>query len=57
VSVRESIQDARERTDDTVVDAHLRQALRAVDRPTGALAECAVCGRVGLPERIATHDC
>ena len=22
-----------------------------------ALAECVVCGAVGLPERIANHDC
>ncbi|MFC7135352.1 MULTISPECIES: hypothetical protein [Salinibaculum] len=27
-----------------------------VDYPT-PLAECPVCGRVGLPERIRIHDC
>ncbi len=28
----------------------------SVDTAT-ALHECAICGAVGLPERIANHDC
>jgi len=36
-------------TDDIGGDMHA-----SVD---AALAECVVCGAVGLPERIANHDC
>jgi len=37
---------------------HLRAALEELDddHPT-PLEECPVCGVVGLPERIAAHEC
>ena len=43
---------------DPDVIGHLHAALRELDPdvPPG-LAECPVCERVGLPERIADHEC
>ena len=38
--------------------AHCHAALRTLDPDLGEpLVECPVCGRVGLPERIAEHRC
>jgi ribosomal protein L32 len=39
-------------------EAHLRGALAACqDFPPTPLVECPLCGKVGLPERIQTHEC
>jgi len=38
--------------------AHLRGALAAWENlPPTPLVECPLCGKVGLPERIQTHEC
>ena len=38
--------------------AHLRGALSVYqDLPPTPLVECPLCGKVGLPERIRTHEC
>jgi len=38
--------------------AHLRGALSVYqDFPPTPLVECPLCGKVGLPERIRTHEC
>lgn len=38
--------------------AHLRGALEEYRKlPATPLVECPFCGKVGLPERIRTHDC
>ena len=38
--------------------AHLRGALVAYRKvPPTPLVECPLCGKVGLPERIRTHEC
>jgi hypothetical protein len=40
------------------VRCELGLALRELERvPEARLSRCAWCGRVGLPERIASHDC
>jgi hypothetical protein len=40
------------------VRCELRWALRELERvPEARLSRCAWCGQVGLPERIASHDC
>jgi hypothetical protein len=37
---------------------HCHAALRALDPDLGdPLVECPVCERIGLPERIAEHEC
>ena len=47
---------ALSRTDEPDVQAHLRAALEECQRlPFTPLAECPVCGRLGLPERIKDH--
>jgi hypothetical protein len=46
------------RSDSEIVRDHLRAALRELDAiPPTPLVECRLCGLVGLPERIETHDC
>jgi hypothetical protein len=41
-----------------VVRQELGAALHDLEQlPEARLARCATCGRVGLPERIATHEC
>jgi ribosomal protein L32 len=56
--LRMHLTQAATRTDDADVRAHLTAALGALDElPATPLVECPVCGRVGLPERIAAHDC
>jgi len=49
---------AETRAENPEVREHIRaarEAIRAV-APTG-LQECPACGRVGVPEQIAVHDC
>jgi len=49
---------AETRATDDGVREHIRAAREAIDAmgPT-PLQECPACGRVGLPEQIAVHDC
>jgi hypothetical protein len=49
---------AATRATDPDTRQHIQQALEAVRAmaPTG-LQECPVCGRVGVPNQIAVHDC
>jgi uncharacterized OB-fold protein len=49
---------AATRADDPDTRQHIQQALDAVRAlgPTG-LQECPACGRVGVPNQIAVHDC
>ena len=56
--VQMHLTQAYTRAFDPDVLGHLHAALRELDPdvPPG-LAECPVCGRVGLPERIEDHDC
>jgi hypothetical protein len=49
---------AATRAEDPDAREHIRaarEAIRAI-APTG-LIECPCCGRVGLPNQIAVHDC
>lgn len=49
---------AATRANDPDARQHIQQALTAVqDLPPSELLECPNCGRVGLPEQIAVHDC
>lgn len=49
---------AATRTDDPDAILHIEGALEAVRAmPPTPLEQCPVCERVGLPERIAEHDC
>jgi len=61
-TVRERLRACLEQARDATVDGHARKQIeRALalerDLPPTGLEECSVCGRVGLPERIAAHDC
>lgn len=49
---------AETRATDADAIAHIRAAREAIEAagPTG-LQECPACGRVGLPNQIAVHDC
>lgn len=49
---------AQTRATDPDARAHIRAAREAVRAlaPTG-LQECPNCGRVGVPNQIAVHDC
>ena len=43
---------------DPDASAHFQAILEILDIETPTpLAECPVCGRVGLPERIRAHEC
>lgn len=50
---------AATRADDPDTRQHIQQALEAVRELPAAppRQECPNCGRVGLPEQIAVHDC
>ncbi|WP_251342409.1 hypothetical protein [Haloplanus halophilus] len=49
---------AETRADNADAREHIRAAREAIRAmtPTG-LQECPVCGRVGVPNQIAVHDC
>ncbi len=56
--LRMHLVQALTRSDSSEVREHLRAALREWEDLTPTpLVECPVCGRIGLPERIANHDC
>ncbi|SEP25256.1 hypothetical protein SAMN04487948_12713 [Halogranum amylolyticum] len=62
MSAREELEmhlsQALSRTEDAAVQAHLHAALESTEAlPPTPLVECPVCGKVGLPERIAMHEC
>jgi len=56
--VQMHLAQAYSRAFDPDVIRHLHAALRELDLdcPPGLIA-CPVCGRAGLPERIAEHEC
>jgi hypothetical protein len=56
--LRMHLAHAYTRADDDDAREHIRAAMEACDElsPT-PLAECPVCGVVGLPERIIAQDC
>ena len=56
--LRMHLVQALTRSDSADVREHLRAALREwEDLPPTPLVECPVCGRIGLSERLANHDC
>jgi hypothetical protein len=56
--LRMHLKQAFTRAESPDVRAHLRAAIRECDDlPLTPLAECPVCERVGLPERILDHEC
>jgi hypothetical protein len=56
--LRMQLVQALTRSESPVVRAHLRAALREwEDIPPTPLAECPVCGKAGLPERLRVHEC
>ena len=56
--LRMHLVQALTRAESSGVRDHIHAALREwEDLPPSPLVECPVCGRVGLPERIANHRC
>ena len=56
--LRMHLVQALTRAESADVREHLRAALYEWEKlPPTPLVECAVCGRLGLPERIVAHRC
>lgn len=52
------LSQALSRAESSDVQAHLHAALQSYEElPPMPLVECPVCKKVGLPERIAVHEC
>ena len=56
--LRDHLEAASTHAIDDTTRQHLDEAVDIVDElPPTPLVDCPVCGVVGLPERIAVHDC
>ena len=56
--LRNHLVAATTNTIDPQAQAHIEAAVDILDElPPTPLVDCPVCGVVGLPERIAVHDC
>jgi hypothetical protein len=57
-AVRHQLVQAYTRAVEPDVIVHLQTASAEFDDgPTDDLLECPLCGRLGFPERIRSHDC
>jgi len=57
-SLRDHLAAANTHAVDVETQHHISEAIDcAAELPPTPLIECPDCGRVGLPERIAAHDC
>jgi len=56
--LRNQLTEAAKGAVDDDTREHIEAAIILIDELSGPeLLECPVCGRMGLPERIVTHDC